>query len=189
MLCVNYDRLKTSSDVQRDVNLAEILVTHTKYYPNVESALKDHYVPLNVCMSLRTVYTNQIMQTQLHEGCVRYYVNVTDIQPCIHKGYDLVMFLSSVALMQCMKDEYTDNLGNIMLRSEFMPIGLYNPDPLIVNPMVYSHIILADDMRNKLSELFKDTVQFVSISEVRNNHVGNIKALIDTFVEVKGGQD
>lgn len=188
MLCVNYDLLKTSPNVQKDVNLAEILVSHTKDYPDVETALKEHYAPLNVCMSLRTVYTNQIMQTQLHEGSFRYYVNVTDIQPCIHKGYDLIMFLSSVALMKCMKDTYTDTLGNIMLQSEFSPIGLYNPDPVLVNPMVYSHIILADKMADSLSEQFKETVKFIPLEQVRHNHVGNIKALIDTFVEVKGGK-
>ena len=187
MLCVNYDVLKTSSDVQRDVNLEEILIKHTNYYLNVESALKDHYAPLNVCMSLRTVYTNQIMQLQLHEGGVRYYVNITDIKPCIHKGYDLVMFLSSVGLMQCMKDQYNEDLLNsTMLRSEFKPIGLYNPDPLIVNPTVYSHIILDDEVADQLSEQFKSGVKFIPLSEVRQNHVGNIKALIDTFVEVKG---
>ena len=40
ILCVDTRVLKTSPHVQKDVNLEDILLNHTKYYPSVEEAEK-----------------------------------------------------------------------------------------------------------------------------------------------------
>ena len=98
ILCVDTTALKTSIDVQKDVNLEDILNNHTKYYDTEEEALKDDYAPLDFSVSVRSIYSNLILQIDVVDR-KKYYVNLTNVQPFVHKGYDLIMYLASIGLL------------------------------------------------------------------------------------------
>ena len=182
ILCIDTTALKTSPDVQKDVDLEDLLNNHTKYYDNEVEALKDHYVPLDFCVSVRSIYSNYVLQVDKENDEKRYYVNLTKIQPFVHKGYDLIMYLCSIGVMQSV--DYQLGFDDLMMKhSQFQPIGLYNSDPALINPIVYSHIIISDEGIKELHKYLKPDRSLVKISDI-NLH-GNLKALIDTLIEVK----
>lgn len=185
ILCVDSQAIKTSPDVQRDVNLEEIINDHTKYFDSVEEALKEKYVPLDFSVSVRSIYSNLVLQIDKGEE-KRYYVNLTEVQPFIHKGYDLIMYLTSIGLMHSI--DYKLGFDEVMLKhSQFQPVGLYNPDSSIINPIIYTHIIMSDEGVVYLVDYLKNDRKFASISSMRENCKGNIPALLDTIIEVKEG--
>lgn len=183
ILCIDYKALKVSADVQKDVDLEDLLLNHTKYYADTEEALKDNFVPLDFSVSVRSMYTNLVVETP-KEGEKRYYTNLTNIKPFHHKGYDLIMFLSSIGLMHIV--EYKLGFDELMTEhSHFSPIGLYNPNPEVINPIIYSHIIISDKGAEELNEFLKEGINLVPISEIVDK--GNIKAMLDTLIEVEKG--
>lgn len=188
ILCVDTRYIKTSPHVQKDVKLEDILLNHTKYYDTVEEAEKDFYVPLSFSTSVRTVFTNQVLQ--ITEGAKHlYYVNHTNVGLFAHKGYDLIMYLSAIGLMSYV--DYSYAFDDVMTRySVHEPIGLYNPDPGFFNPIVYSQIIIADEAVDTFKTFLKPDVEFVSLDTMRANKEGNLIALLDTLitVEKKGEQ-
>jgi len=174
VLCVERAALKCAKDVQKKVHLEDLLLNHTKYTEEGKD-----YVPLDVCVSVRSVYTNKVLRTPDN----KLYTNVTSIGEYIHKGYDLIMYLASVAFMSCIN--WKPELNDLMMKSEFQCIGLFNPDPDVIRPIVVCHILLDDSIVGEIEKcLFPDYV-FEDITEAKQKYaVENIKYLTDTLVIV-----
>ena len=185
ILCIDKNSIRTSHKVQKDIKLEELLLHHTKYFDSEESALKEEYVPLHFCTSVRSMYDNKVLQNTTKLGTKLYYMNITDIEELPHRGYDLVMYLSSVALMKQFNLDSQTAQRILFQQSQFTPMGLFNISPDIIHPMVYSHVILTDDGARMLESFLKENARFVTIDYMRNNHDGNVDALLDTLVEVK----
>ena len=187
ILCVNTNAVKTSVSVQKDVDLEDIINNHTKYFDTEEQALESHYVPIDFCVTVRSIYSNLVLQTDI-EGAKRYYTNLKHIQPFVHKGYDLIMYLTSIGLMHNV--DYAVGFDDLMMKhSQFSPIGLYNPEPSILNPIIYSHIIISDEGAEDLVKYLKSDRKLVNINEMLSDRDGNIPALIETIIEVKEKQE
>lgn len=185
ILCIDTKALKTSDEVQKDINLEDIMLNHTKYYDSKEEALNDLYVPLDFSVSVRSLYTNLVLQIDKGEE-KRYYTNLAEIPEFIHKGYDLVMYLTSIGLMHSI--DFKQGFDELMTKhSQFMAIGLYNPDPAIINPIVYSHVLMSDVGAEELPAYLKEGRSLVPISDIDPR--GNLKALLDTIIEVKEEQN
>lgn len=183
ILCIDTGALKNSPDVQKDVNLEDLLLNHTKYYDTAEDAVKDKYVPLDFSVSVRSLYSNLVLQIDKGEQ-KRYYTNLTNVQHFVHKGYDLIMYLTSIGLMHSV--DYKLGFDDLMTKhSQFMPIGLYNPDSAVLNPIVYSHVILSDEGAEQLPQYLKSDRGLVHINAMNEFRAGNIPALLDTIIEVK----
>lgn len=183
ILCIDTRALKTSPDVQRDVNLEDLINNHTKYYDIVEDALKDHYVPLDFSVTVRSMYSNLVLQIDKGEQ-KRYYTNLTNVQPFVHKGYDLIMYLTSIGLMHSV--DYQLGFDELMMKhSQFQPIGLYNPDSAVINPIIYTHVILSDEGAEQLPKYLKSDRGLVHITAMSEFKQGNITAMLDTIIEVK----
>ena len=181
ILCIDTRALKTSPDVQKDVNLEDLLLNHTKYYDTAEDAVKDKYVPLDFSVSVRSLYSNLVLQIDKGEQ-KRYYTNLTNVQQFVHKGYELIMYLTSIGLMHSV--DYKLGFDDLMMKhSQFMPIGLYNPDSAIINPIIYCHVLISDEGAKELPNYLKGDRELVPISQMCRE--GNISALIDTIIEVK----
>lgn len=184
ILCIDTRVLHSSSHVQKDIDdLGSILLNHTKYYSNGAEAEKDLYVPLDFSTSVRTIYTNKVLQ--LTGGDKHsYYINLTNVGEFVHKGYDLAMYLSAIGLMPYVN--YSPEFDNVMMKySTYKPIGLYNPDPGFFNPIVYSHVIIADEGENKFKTFLKPEAEFVPFSVMEYNRHGSLSALLDTLIYVK----
>lgn len=181
ILCVDTTALKSSPDVQKDVNLEDLLNNHTKYYDSVEEALEDNYVPLDFSVTVRSIYSNLVLQIDSGEQ-KRYYVNLTNVQPFVHKGYDLVMYLTSIGLMHNV--DYKLGFDELMMKhSQFVPMGLYNPDTLLLNPIIYSHVLISDEGIKELPKYLKGDRELVHVKDMKE--LGNIPALLRTIIEVK----
>lgn len=182
ILCVDAKALKTSKEVQKAVNLEEIINDHTKYYESVEEALKDNFVPLDFCVSIRSMYDNSVVQTTKEDGVKIPYTNVTNIQPLPHKGYDLIMFVASTCVLSNIN--YKDGFDELMFKhSQFVPMGLYNIDPRVLNPVIYTHIIMSDEGMKELAQYLKEGREIVNISDLQKE--GSLYAFLNTLVEVK----
>lgn len=181
ILCVDTKQLKTSDKVQKDINLEELMKDHTKYFDTVEEALNEAYVPLDVSTTVRSMYSNLVVERETENG-MSYCVNITNIDKFIHKGYDLLMYLTSIGVLHCV--DYKMGFDDVMLQhSQFCPIGVYNPDPTVINPIVLVHIVLSDEGAELLRDYLKGNVKLVPISAIKP--IGNIKALLDEIIEVK----
>lgn len=183
ILCVDTRHLDTAPYVQKDIDLGDILLNHTKYYESVAEAEKDLYVPLDFSTSVRTVYTNKVLQIKEGDKYL-YYVNHTNVGQFIHRGYDLVMYLSAIGLVSYV--DYSYAFDDTMLKySEQKPMGLYNPDPGFFNPIVYSHIIIADEAEKQFNTFLKPEVDLVTFDIMRQRQKDSLTALLDTLKEVK----
>lgn len=183
ILCVDTRHLDTAPYVQKDIDLGDILLNHTKYYESVAEAEKDLYVPLDFSTSVRTVYTNKVLQIKEGDKYL-YYVNHTNVGQFIHRGYDLVMYLSAIGLMSYV--DYSYAFDDTMLKySEQKPMGLYNPDPGFFNPIVYSHVIIADEAEKQFKTFLKPEVGLVTFDIMRQRQKDSLTALLDTLKEVK----
>ena len=182
ILCIDIKALKTSPDVQKDVNLEDLLKNHTKYYLTEEEALKDNFMPLDFSVTVRSIYSNLVLQIDRGEDGKRYCTNLTKIQPFVHKGYDLIMYLSSIGLMHNV--DYELGFDDLMAEhSQFMPMGICNPDPFVLNPTIYSHIIISDEGAEEFSKYLKKDRKLVPISEIDKK--GILPAMLETLIEVK----
>lgn len=183
ILCVDTRHLDTTPYVQKDIDLGDILLNHTKYYESAAEAEKDLYVPLDFSTSVRTVYTNKVLQIKEGDKYL-YYVNHTNVGQFIHRGYDLVMYLSAIGLMSYV--DYSYAFDDTMLKySEQKPMGLYNPDPGFFNPIVYSHVIIADEVEKQFKTFLKPEVDLVTFDIMRQRQKNSLTALLDTLKEVK----
>lgn len=186
ILCVDTKALKTSAEVQTNVKLEDIINNHTKYYDSVEESLKDNYVPLDFSVSIRTLYSNLVVEidakTEDGNDKKMYYTNMSQVQQFIHKGYDLIMYLTSIGVM--MNVNYSLGFDEVMLEhSQFIPIGLYNPDPTVINPIIYSHILISDVGAKEFDKYLKKGRRFLPISDMKKE--GNLYALLDTLIITK----
>lgn len=178
ILCIDTKSMKCAYEVQKNIKLEELLTKHTKYFDSVEEAVKENHVPLDFAVSVRTVYTNKVMQIDRGDACL-YYTNLSEIQKFIHKGIDLIMYLASIGLLHSV--DYRFGFDECMSKySTFQCIGLYNPDPDVLNPIVYSHIIISDEGAEELQTFFKEEVSFVPIESIKRQ--GNVPALLDEFI-------
>lgn len=180
-LCVDTRALKKSPEIQKDVDLEDIINNHTKYYDDEEKAYKDYYAPLDFCVSVRSTYSNLVLEKD--KGALeQYYTHLTKIAPYSHKGYDLIMYLCSIGLMQNI--DYALGFDDLMMKhSQFQPIGLYNLGSPLFNPVIYSHVIMSDEGAEELKKYLKDGTRLVPIRDI--NRKGNLNALLKTLIEVK----
>lgn len=181
ILCIDKTAIKEAPEVQKDVDLEDLLVNHTKYFETEEEANIANYAPLNFSVSVRSLYTNKVVCTRGEQNTL-YYTNLTNVQEFPHKGYDLLMYLTSIALMYNV--DYKAGFDDLMMRhSQFQPVGLfYSP---FVNPIIYTHVLISDEGIEELTHFLKPDRNIVTISEMRENTAGNIVALLDTLIEVK----
>ena len=186
---VEMKALAVSETVQRSIPLEDILLNHTRFYDDKDIALKDGYVPLNFATTIRTVFSNKVIGTvkRGHKYPV-FYSNLGDVEMFPHKGIDLVMYLTSVAMFNVV--EYRKGFDDIMLHSEFQSIGIYNPDPSVINPIIYSHVYIDDSWEKDFETYLKDTSRWYDIKYAKNAE-DNLRALLDTLIitQKEGGKD
>lgn len=181
MLCVEVKALPQSYEVNRQIDLEGILLNHTQHFDDMEGAYQKGYVPLDMCTSIRSMYDNTVLSRRVGDQTL-YYVNMTNVEDSLHKGIDLLMFMSGAAVLECV--EYVPEVDLIMGRhSQFQPIGLYYP-PGARNPILYSHIILSDSGMKLLKPYLKTGVRVCPIESI--SYAGkNLVALLKTLVIVK----
>ena len=180
---VEKDALKMSDEVQKDIDLEDILLNHTKFYDDIKVADKDGYIPLSFATTVRTVYSNRVVGTKLmnkkkvSEYPV-FYKELSEIEMLPHKGLDLVMYLTSVSLFSIV--DYKKGFDDLMLHSEFQSIGLYYND--LISPIIYSHIYIDDSLEKDFEKYMNDRSAWYDIEDIKKHYPFNLKAFIDTLI-------
>ena len=182
-LCIDTRNIKRAYEVQKSLKLEEILLNHTKYFATEEDALKESYVPLDFATSIRSIYSNKVLEI---DGVFRnylYYENRSHVEKCIHQGYDLVMHVASLVVFNQLA--YVDTTFNeIMMKgSSIQCLGLLNPDSDFINPIVYTHVIISDECLDAFTSYLKKGRRFIDIKDMKP--MGNLPMLLDEIVEVK----
>ena len=190
ILCVDTTVLKESLEIQKDIGLGNILDNHTKYFNIITDAYKEHYTPLDFSVSIRSLYTNLVLEReQIGEDGKElklYYRNITNAPEVIHKGLDLIMYMTSLGVMTDVK--YSTKFEEIMAKhSMFRCMGLYNPCVTLVNPCIYSHVILTDEGAEALKSCLREGRQFVHIEEMQTE--GNAIPMLNTLKIIGRAED
>lgn len=178
--CLKKDLLKQNLKVQKSIELERVL-DDLKYFNTREEAYAEECVPVCFVTAVRTAYTNLVVEHETEHGS-RNYVSLNLGQVLPHKGYDLVTYMSSLAvakLVDCTNHESQ----RLMFNSQFIPIGLYNPDPGVCDPVIYSYVVVNDDKVETLRELLLPGNRLVPIESM--NTQGNLKELLNELIVVK----
>ena len=179
--CLKKDLLKQNIRVQKNVKLDKVLES-LKYFDTREEAYKEDYVPVCFVTAVRTTYSNLVVEHEVDHLGQKNYVSLNLSQVLPHKGYDLMMFMSSLAvakIIDCTKQEN----HKLMFNSQFMPIGIYNPDPGICDPVIYCHVIISDDNSESLSKSLLPGNRLVPITRMTTE--GNLRPLLNEIILVK----
>lgn len=186
ILCVDAKVLKVDKNrVQKDVDIEDLLNNHTKYFNDAFEALKEDYLPIDFNVSIRSIYDNTVVvrlgnSNYTHRRTKNPIIDAGTAIEFIHKGYDLVMFMSSIGVMRCV--DYRQGFDELMAKhSQFDCIGLYVLDGRAICPRIYSHIIMSDEGMKELEKYLKKDFQIVPIT----NANGGFKVFRDTLVIVK----
>lgn len=188
MLCVRKDLLKESPDMQKDVKLGELLSDdNVRCYGDRDVALNEGYIPFHVAVIVRSAYSNKVLEETRYNKDKCYYKTVTYDYPTIHRGYDLLMFLSSMVIL--MTTTYSPQVDEIMMKSQFDVLGLYNPDMNLVDPIINTQVILKDDTVEKFEEYLKKDYKMVDIKDMHLVRSSNILEIIRQIVMVESKEE
>lgn len=181
VLCVKHSKLPVSHKVQKDIDLKYLLEECCMYFNTEEEALEQGYVPLCFMTTVRSAYTNQVLERR--EGKTKKYYNCCRVNTKLpHTGLDLSMYMNSRNVLSCI-GAYTEKVDSIMIKSKFQHIGLINIDPSVFNPTIYSQVILHDSTVEDFKSLLLDYYDIVPIQEMQT--LGHLKPVIDSIILVK----
>lgn len=178
ILCMDTTKVKEDMNLQKNIKLDKILLENSKYFNSVNEAQLEGYAPLNFMISVRSTYSNLVLES-MNGSSKDYYTNMTEVDTLPHKGYDLIMYLASIGLMQCVT--YKKGFDDVMFKSQFLPIGFYNPDPSLFNPTIYSHIILPDEIVEDFKSYLKNGYRLVPIKDMERKKLSSI---LDSIFEI-----
>ena len=188
VMSINVEDLKESYSVQKDVKLENLLLYNTSFidFSTAEETAKKQWRPLSFATTVRSINTNRVvcLEDQYRRRKIAYHT-FTDVEKMIHKGYDLVMFLASQSFLSLVDGGSIDVQSAMSEGSTFQCQGLYYDG--LLDPIVYSQVIISDDVFPSLAKWYKIGVCDESISDLKNKFSnGNIPALLDDIIEVKG---
>lgn len=187
---IDTKHIEAKEGLQKDLKLEDLLLNHCKYVEDEEG-----YVPVDFANSIRSIYTNKVMTQHVKSldeeeeyDRAYQYRGTTDVLP--HRGYDLVMFMSSVLCMQSVKPEHWRTFEQVMMQSQFMPVGLlYTPfmQSMGMNPVIYTHTIIRDEDVDNFSTCLADGYKMVNLCDVNPHR--HFKELLDSLMILKGEED
>lgn len=154
-----------SKEIQKDKEVVNSILENLTFVEE-EKIYEEGYTPVDVAVSVRSVYTNKVLLCPYGEA-KRVYHNITRLPEVSHKGYDLVTYYGSIAVMQVCdfnKILPTELSEKVMLHSKFDLLGVYNPNPDLINPILYCHVILKDDTVDTFESVLKDGYEMTEIA-------------------------
>lgn len=190
ILCVKKSDLVKAPNLQKDNDTINKVFTGMTYIEETE--IPEDYVPLDIAITIRSAYTNKVVLCTHDDSTKeRCFLNTTKIPEVIHRGYDLIMFISSIAVMKMCDQTRANEVGSVMMHSKFDFLGMLNLDHDIVNPILYSHVILEDCTVEAFEPLLSTGFRMIPISELPEH--GNFKAFKESLIicnitAVEGGK-
>lgn len=176
VLSVRKDSLVSSNKVDNKILLDNLLSdSNIKWIEEKE----EEYIPLVFAISVRSLETNRIVQCVNNEVNGRVYFATYSNLILEHRGFDLAMFMSSLALNHCFKTD-SEEFRQLMFKySSYLCMGAYYSSSLVLNPILYSQIYLKDESIPLFEKFLKDGFSFIDIDNI--NKKANLKAILNTI--------
>lgn len=158
----------------------------------------DDYVPVSFATTLRTARTNLVVE---HEAKLKYE-NMAEHKPkektypTYYRSFTLadehinfnevLEFMASLAVRESI-DVSCPDVSKLLMTSQFIPIGLYNPDMGLCNPIFYSHVIFNDDLKSQLESALLEGNRLIPIQQIKRPtmNLGELLNHIIIISEVK----
>lgn len=186
VLCIKKDLLNKSPQLQKDTDTIKTVLDNLTYIE--ESEISEEYVPLDIAITIRSSYTNKVVLcTHSDSGKERCFFNLTKIPQLPQKGYDLVMFISSIAVMKMCDQTRAREVGDVMMHSKYDFMGMLNLEPDLINPILYSHVILEDSTVEAFESLLVEGFRLIPIADLPEH--GSFKAMKDSLIICKEEED
>lgn len=153
-----------SKEIQKDGEVVNSILESLTFIEE-DKVYEEGCTPVDVAVSIRSAYTNKVLLCPYGEA-KRMYHNITRLPEVSHKGYDLVTYYASIATMQVCdfsKILPTELSEKVMLHSKFDFLGVYNPNPDLINPILYCQVILKDDTVDTFESVLKEGYEMKDI--------------------------
>lgn len=193
IFCVPKDSAPQSVEVA-DYNVYS-LFSKGKFYKSETDARKEEYVPLNCVCIIRSATSNKVLGYDYLEA-QKYYkgYHITNAMPIYSfdekSSEDIITYCASLMLNSMVHTEKLtsdERLRTAILNAWFQTLGLFNPDPDLVDVSIISNLIFKDEDFEVICNYLKEGVSVVPINEM--NPIYSLKAILSKIVEVKNGDN
>lgn len=183
LVCIPKNVVVPNYSMQKNLNINEIL-GDVRFFDTNEKADENNYLPISVCVSIRSTYSNLVVAHKI-DKIERYYTTITNIpNPLPFKGDELLAYLTSLAVTQAYSPT-NPIVQKLMVTSALLPIGVYhmNMNMKVAYPYFYSQVIINDEYLDLMRDNLNDGYYLVPISEMNTN--GNLKKITDELIIIK----
>lgn len=181
LVCIPKDRVVPFNKIQKNIIIDSVL-SDVKFFDTEEEAKEVDYIPISVCVSIRSAYSNLVVAHTVKE-IERHYITVTNIPNEVHfRGEDLLAFLSSLAITQAY-DPSNPSVQQLMVSAKFIPIGILYLDENITYPYFYSQVVINDDNKESMKKLVKEGYKVIPIKDMKTK--GSLKQITNELFEIK----
>lgn len=182
ILCIKKSLLKKSPYLQKEDDTIKKVIENFTFIE--ESEIPEEYVPLDVAVTIRSAYTNKVVLcTHSDSNKERCFLNLTKLPQVQEKGYDLVILYSSIAVMRMCDQSRAREVGEVMIQSKYDFMGVLNLEPGLINPILYSHVILEDSTVEAFEPLLAEGFRLIPIADLPEH--GNFKAMKESLIICK----
>ena len=182
ILCTKKSLLKKSPYLQKEDDTIKEVIESFIFIE--ESEIPEDYVPLDVAVTIRSAYTNKVVLcTHSDSNKERCFLNLTKLPQVQEKGYDLVILYSSIAVMRMCDQSRAREVGEVMMHSKYDFMGVLNLEPDLINPILYSHVILEDSTVEAFEPLLAEGFRLIPIADLPEH--GNFKAMKESLIICK----
>lgn len=178
IIAVNPKNFKVlAKEVDKKFKVEEML-ENCKYFNSSLEALKEGYLPVTIGVSIRTTFTNKVVEFE--KDC--YVKTASDV---FDDRYDLDLYnlIEKIGKITfgCLKHNF--KVGMFMIEYSFLDvIGLYHEEGSD-EVILLAHVIISDTGLSVLEENLKEGVNLVNISDM--SYANDNPDLLATLVEVK----
>ena len=156
----------------------EDMLENCKYFNSSLEALKEGYLPVTIGVSIRTTFTNKVVEFE--KDC--YVKTASDV---FDDRYDLDLYnlIEKIGKITfgCLKHNF--KVGMFMVEYSFLDvIGLYHEEGSD-EVILLAHVIISDTGLSVLEENLKEGVNLVNISDM--SYANGNPDLLAILVEVK----
>jgi hypothetical protein len=172
ILAIKKSSISIKPYVQQEIDLERLIIKETKFFDDEECAEKEGYIPLYVLVSIRTIYTNKVVEIK-HDYGVRYYkVNSLDdnlnVDPI--EGYNYLYKAMSKPMMELLnKAKDTDYMFRLFVAMNSQPLvmGLYYSNKKQC-PIIYAQVIFNDNSVNNLGNYVEGDCRLIDIKDMKD---------------------
>lgn len=172
ILAIKKSSISVKPYVQQEIDLERLIIKDTKFFDNEECAEKEGYIPLYVLVSIRTIYTNKVVEIK-HDYGVRYYnsnilENNLGVDPI--EGYNYLYKAMCKPMMRLMNkakdDDYMFRLF-VAMNSQPLVMGLYYSNKKQC-PIIYAQVIFNDNSVNNLNKYVEGDCRLIDIKDMKD---------------------